>query len=113
MGPCESCKPTLNSTIHNCRGSSWEEDNAKIALFVLYHTHLALYILQMNVTEWNLLLKARLTKAKGKPTFVFSPLILYQGPKIWNSPPISITGITSFPMFKKKMIMIKFLMKRP
>ena len=35
--------------------------------------------------------------------------ILYQSPKIWNSLPISITGITSFPTFTKKKI--EFLMK--
>ena len=35
--------------------------------------------------------------------------ILYEGPKIWNSLPISNTGSTSFPTFKKKMI--EFLMK--
>ena len=34
--------------------------------------------------------------------------ILYQGPKIWNSLPISITGSTNFPIFKKKKI--EFLM---
>jgi len=36
--------------------------------------------------------------------------ILYQGPKIWNSLTISITGATSFSIFKKKMI--EFLMNR-
>ena len=29
--------------------------------------------------------------------------ILYQGPKIWSSLSVSITGSTSFPTFKKKM----------
>ena len=28
--------------------------------------------------------------------------ILYQGPKIWNSLPVTITSLSSFPNFKKK-----------
>ena len=32
--------------------------------------------------------------------------ILYQGPKIWSSLSVSITGSTSFPTFKKKMIWV-------
>ena len=30
--------------------------------------------------------------------------ILYQGPKIWNSPPVTITSLSSFPNFKKKLL---------
>ena len=30
--------------------------------------------------------------------------VLYQGPKIWNSLPILMTGLTSFFTFKRKMI---------
>ena len=35
--------------------------------------------------------------------------ILYQGPKIWNSLPVTITSLTSFPNFKYKLL--EFLIK--
>ena len=35
--------------------------------------------------------------------------ILYQGPKIWNSLPVTITSLSSFPTFKK--ILLEFLVK--
>ena len=35
--------------------------------------------------------------------------ILYQGPKIWNSLPVTITSLSSFPNFKK--ILLEFLVK--
>ena len=35
--------------------------------------------------------------------------ILYQGPKIWNSLPVTITSLSSFPNFKKKLL--EFLVK--
>ena len=35
--------------------------------------------------------------------------ILYQGPKIWNSLPVTITSLSSFPNFKK--ILLEFLEK--
>ena len=35
--------------------------------------------------------------------------ILYQGPKIWNSLPVQITSLSSFPNFKKKLL--EFLVK--
>ena len=35
--------------------------------------------------------------------------ILYQGPKIWNSLPVQITSLSSFPNFKKKRL--EFLKK--
>ena len=35
--------------------------------------------------------------------------ILYQGPKIWNSLPVQITSLSSFPNFKKKLL--EFLKK--
>ena len=34
---------------------------------------------------------------------------LYQGPKIWNCLPVSITSLSSFPIFKNKVV--KFLLK--
>ena len=36
-------------------------------------------------------------------------IILYQGPKIWNSLPISITSSSSFFTFKEKMLEVLFL----
>ena len=41
---------------------------------------------------------------------IYPLFTLYQGPKIWNSLPILITGSTSFSIFKKKMI--EFLMNQ-
>ena len=35
--------------------------------------------------------------------------ILYQGPKIWNCFPVSIIDLSSFPVFKNKML--EFLLK--
>ena len=46
----------------------------------------------------------------SQQTCTYVVLILYQGPKLWNSLPISITGSTSFSIFKKKMI--EFVMNR-
>jgi len=35
--------------------------------------------------------------------------ILYQGPKIWKSLPVTVTSLSSFPNFKKKLL--EFLVK--
>jgi len=43
-------------------------------------------------------------------TYLKEFTILYQGPKIWNSLPVTITSLPSFPNFKKKLQ--EFLVKQ-
>ena len=46
---------------------------------------------------------------RSKRTNIKKFTILYQGPRVWNCLPASITNLSNFPMFKSKML--EFLLK--